>query len=85
MLPGSASDLEHKAAPGQRLFEDFRDRPLVALRRRADEAPFLKIAQRLAPRRRLILAERSSRFPSCPDERLNPNKSFASRDQDLVR
>jgi hypothetical protein len=31
VLPGSASDLEHKAAIGQHLLQHFRDRPLVAL------------------------------------------------------
>jgi hypothetical protein len=57
VLTGSASYLEHKAAIGQHLLQHFRDRPLVALRRWADEAPFLKTAQRFAPHWRLIFTE----------------------------
>src|SRR3984885_10761871 len=53
VLPGSASDLEHKATIGQRPLQHFPDRPLVALRRGADEAPLFKMAQRFAPHRRL--------------------------------
>jgi hypothetical protein len=50
VLPSSTSDLEHKAAIGQRLLQHFRDRSLVALRRRAHEAPWLKrlsVSQRI--------------------------------------
>jgi hypothetical protein len=57
VLPGSASDLEHKAAIGQRLPQDFCDRSLIALGRRADEAPCLKTAQCFASHRRLIINE----------------------------
>jgi hypothetical protein len=57
VLPGSTSDLEHKAAIGQRLLQYFRDRSLVALRRRAEEAPCLKTAQCFAAHRRLIITE----------------------------
>ena len=54
VLPGSTSDLEHKAAIGQRPLQHFRNRPLIALGRGADEAPFLKMAQCFAAHRRLI-------------------------------
>src|ERR1700733_668498 len=57
VLPGSASDLEHNAAIGQHVLQYFPDRSLVALRRRAEEAPCLKTAQCFAAHRRLIITE----------------------------